>query len=65
MSQTILEDRKVWGSIPHEITYAGATITGLGPGVLVFAEILRGLWIFLPVTALVAVATIMRLGIDS
>ena len=46
MSLTILEDRKVWGSIPREITYVGAMSAGLCTGLLVFAALVTGIWIF-------------------
>jgi hypothetical protein len=46
MSLTILEDRKIWGSIPREITYLGATAAGLCTALLVFAAIVTGIWIF-------------------
>ena len=46
MSLTILEDRKVWGSIPREITYVSAMSAGLCTGLLVFAAIFTGIWIF-------------------
>jgi hypothetical protein len=63
MSLTVLEDRKVWGSIPREITYAGATISGLCSGTLVSAAIATGMWIFWPVAALGAVAASMLLKV--
>jgi hypothetical protein len=43
MSLTILEDRKVWGSIPREITYAGAMSAGLCTGLLALAAIVTGM----------------------
>jgi len=65
MSLTILEDRKVWGSIPREITYAAATIAGLCTGMLVFAWVVTGMWIFWPVAALGAAAVAMLSKVTS
>jgi hypothetical protein len=45
MSLTILEDRKVWGSIPREITYVSAMGAGLSTGLLALAAIVTGMWI--------------------
>jgi hypothetical protein len=63
MSLTILEDRKVWGSIPREITYGAATVAGLCTGMLVFAAVVTGMWIFWPVAALGAVAGAMLIKV--
>ena len=44
MSLTVLEDRKVLGLLPREITACGAQALGLCTGLLTFAALWTGMW---------------------
>lgn len=59
MSLTVLEDRKVWGSIPREITWFGATAAVLCTGMLIFAAVVTGIWILWLGVAIGAAAACM------
>jgi len=44
MSLTVLEDRKISGLLPREITFFGAQALGLCTGLLAFAALWTGMW---------------------
>ena len=61
MSITLLEDVKVWGLLPREITYLGAQLTGMATAGSGFAGYYFGMWVLLLAAAAGAVATIYLL----
>jgi len=61
MSITLLEDVKVWGLLPREITYLGAQLTGLATAGSGFAGYYFQLWFLLLAAAAGALASIYLL----